>query len=280
MEFLHSASTKTPALATLYAFAERAAAALNQDARVRVLWLTGSLASGAADAYSDVDMRAAVQTEDFATIEAWWPELIERVSPTVWKRRWPGPAHEAIISAISSDYMRFDLVVQSVADTQPRSLEAVRVLFDKDGIAQHFNLTTPAQYNPLASLSYVVEEFIRLLGMLPIVVGRDDIPIGMEGQMGCHSLLLSLLLMENGIDRMAMGKRHVAKFLTDEQRDLLNSIPPLAATMESIIQDRIAYAQIFLPRARRLMAANQIAYPEAFELATRQYLKDILGIDI
>jgi len=270
----------TPAFSALHAFAERAAAALQQDDRVRVLWLTGSLAAGTADSHSDVDLRAAVQAEDFTQIEACWPELIDRIGPTVWRRRWPGPPHEAITSAITIDYMRFDLVIQSVADTQPRSLDALRVLFDKDGIAQRFNLAYPMQQNPLASLSYVVDEFIRLLGMLPIVVGRDDIPIAMEGQMGCHSLLISLLMIENGMDRMAMGKRHVAKFLTDEQRDLLANIPPLAPTMESIIRGRVAYAQMFLPRARRLLAANHMAYPEAFEVATRQHLKDALGIDI
>jgi len=273
-------SSRTPAFARLRAFAERAATALQQDDRVRALWLTGSLAAGTADSYSDVDLRAAIQAEDFTQIEACWPELIDRIGPTVWKRRWPGPPHEAITSAITADYMRFDLVIQSVADTQPRSLDALRVLFDKDVIAQQFNLTSALQYNPLDTLSYIVEEFIRLLGMLTIVVGRDDIPIGIEGQMGCHSLLISLLLFENGIDRTTMGKRHVAKFLTDEQRDLLAGLPPLAPSMESIIQGRVAYARYFLPRARQLMAANHMAYPEAFEIATRQHLKDTLGLDI
>ena len=32
--------------------------------------------------------------------------------------------------------------------------------------------------------------------------------------------------------------------------------------------------------ARQLMAANHMAYPEAFEIATRQHLKDTLGLDI
>jgi hypothetical protein len=176
--------------------------------------------------------------------------------------------------------MRFDLVVQSAADTQPRAREAVRVLFDKDGLAEQIDLTTSMQHDPLASLGYVVEEFIRLLGMLTIVVDRDDVPIGMEGQLGCHSLLISLLLMENGIDRMAMGKRHVAKFLTNEQRDALANVPTLAPTIESIIQGRIAYARLFLPRARRLMQANNKIYPQTFEDATWQHLKRSLGLDV
>jgi hypothetical protein len=62
----------------LTAFAEHAAAILLQDERVRILWLTGSLATGTADAQSDVDLRAAVQAEDFTTIGAWWPVFTGR----------------------------------------------------------------------------------------------------------------------------------------------------------------------------------------------------------
>ena len=162
---------ETPGLAALDRFASRAATALQQDERVRALWLTGSLVAGTADAQSDVDLRAAVRDAGSTFITN-------------------------ALSAITLDYTRFDLVVQSAADTQPRALEAVRLLFDKDGVAERVELTMPAQHDPLAALGYVVEEFIRLLGMLPIVVERDDVPIGMEGQMGCYSLLL----MENGID--------------------------------------------------------------------------------
>ncbi len=239
-----------PRAARLATFAERASAMLRPDDRVRVLWLTGSLAAGTADAQSDVDLRAAVPAEAFATIERWWPDLVDRVAPTVWKRRWSGPPDEAILGAITTDYLRFDLVVQSVADTQPRRLEPARVLFDKDGIADRFPLTTAPPPDPFARLPFVVEEFIRLLGMLPIVVERDDVPMGMEGQMGVHSLLISLLLLENGIDRAATGKRHVVSFLTAEQRDVLARAPSLDPSMDSIVQGRLAYARLFLPRAR------------------------------
>jgi hypothetical protein len=118
MEAYHNGSSGTPTLAALYAFAGRIAAALQRDDRVRTLWLTTSLAGGTADSQSDVDLRAAVLAKDFNQIAGWWPELVDCISPTVWKRRWPGPLNEAITSAITADYMRFDLVIQSVADTQ------------------------------------------------------------------------------------------------------------------------------------------------------------------
>lgn len=270
-------------VARLLAFAERAADRLRADERVRAIWLTGSLAAGVGDAQSDVDLRAAVRADDFATIGQWWRELIDEIAPTVWARRWPGPPDEAILSAITRDYERFDLVIQSAEDTRPRLLEAARVLFDKDGLAGRLlaPAASPAEpRDPLASLPVVVEEFIRLVGMLPIVVEREDVPIGMEGQMGLHGLLISLLLMENGIDRASSGKRHVAAYLSDEQRAVLARVPSLAPTMESIIQGRLAYARLFLPRAQRLMRAHGLSYPAEFEDATRRHLLETLNLSL
>jgi hypothetical protein len=266
--------------AKLRAFADQATSALRTEERVRLLWLTGSLAAGAADAQSDVDLRLAVREDDFVTIGQWWPGLIDLVSSTVWKRRYPGPPDEAILGAITTDYLRFDLVVQSVMDTKPRRLEAAQVLFDKDGSAESFPLTVAAPPDPFAHLAFLVEDFIRLLGMLPIVVERNDVPIGMEGQLALQSMLISLLLLENGIDRATTGKRHVAAYLTAEQRALLAQVPTLAPTMESLIEGRVAYGRLFLPRARRLMEAQGQVYPEAFETATKQHLLETLGLNV
>ena len=266
--------------ATLRAFAEQTRSILLTEDRVRLLWLTGSLAAGTSDAQSDVDLRLAVREEDFATVGQWWQDLIDLVAPTVWKRRWPGPPSEAILGAITTDYLRFDLVVQSVTDTQPRRLEAAQLIFDKDGIAEHFALTSATPSDPFANLPVLVEEFIRLLGMLPIVVERNDVPMGMEGQLALHSLFISVLLLENGIDRATTGKRHVVAYLTAEQRSILAQVPTLAPTMESVIEGRLAYGRLFLPRARRLMEAQGQAYPEAFEITTKRHVWETLGLSL
>jgi hypothetical protein len=236
------------------------------------------MAKGTADAQSDVDLRVAVRAEDFATIDQWWQDLLHQVAPLVWKRRWTGPPDEAILGAITDSYLCFDIVVQSLHDTRPRMLEAVRLIFDKDGEAEHFLLTMPSARDPYAHLPMLVEEYIRLLGMLPIVVERNDIPIGMEGQLALHSMLISLLLLENGIDRMITGKRHVAALLNEEQRAILMQVPSLAPTMESLIQGRLVYGRLFLPRARRLMEVHGQVYPEAFEAATTRHLWETLGL--
>lgn len=259
---------------------ESAAVCLRADERVRALWLTGSLANGTGDGESDVDLRAAIRASDFATIGSWWGASIDSLGAVVWKRRWPAPPDEVITSALTRDYGRFDVIYQSASDPRPRSLGAARLLFDKDSIAAALVLPgAPASPQPLAGLDFVVEEFIRMLGMLSIVVHREDPAIGMEGQFGCHSLLIALLLMENGVDRNVMGKRRVAPLLSAEQREILAALPAIAPDVASIAAGRLAYARVFLPRARKLMEANGMAYPEALEAATRRHLRVSLGLE-
>jgi hypothetical protein len=275
-----SETASSPAVGALLAFAERAVGRLGSDERVRVVWLTGSLAAGGADAQSDVDLRLAVRLPDFGSLRGWWPELVETVAPTVWRRLWAATPAQAIVGAISTAYVRFDLVVQPT-DAPLAAPGRARVLLDKDGVADRLlSAAAPPRPDLAERTTWVVEEFIRLVGMLPIVVGRDDLPIGLEGHMACHGLLLSLLLLENGIDRATSGKRHVAPLLTDEQRRVVAGAPPLEPTMASVVAGRAAYARLFLPRARRLMAARGLSYPDAFEQATRRHLKHTLDLDI
>ena len=77
-----------------------------------------------------------------------------------------------------------------------------------------------------------------------------------------------------------MGKRHVAPLLNDEQRMVIASVPPLEPTMDSVVRGRVAYARLFLPRARRLMERHGLAYPQAFEEATRRHLEEALRLEI
>ncbi len=44
------------------------------------------------------------------------------------------------------------------------------MLFDKVGLAEQITLTVPSSHQPLARLTFVVEEGIRLLGMLMLAI--------------------------------------------------------------------------------------------------------------
>lgn len=261
--------------APLRAFADRLAAVLRADERIAAAWLTGSLARGAADAWSDVDVLIAVRGPDFPAFVADWRALVDRVGPTVMARRF-GPDDRPIVTAVTPDWLRFDIVIGSADDRRPYSYAAT-LLFDREGIAERA-APAPAARDPLAGLPFLVEEFIRGLGLLPIVIGRDELFVAMFGVAVFRNHLAELMLLETGGRRG--GAKRLNPFLTDEQRAALATLPAPVLTRESLIRCHVACAELFLPRARRLMRRHGMAYPEEFERATRAYLHRTLGLTL
>src|SRR5258707_6331095 len=68
---------------------EQAAKVLGRDERVRALWVSGSLARGAADAWSDLDLIASVRDADFDAVAASWREWLAAVTPAAGARPRP-----------------------------------------------------------------------------------------------------------------------------------------------------------------------------------------------
>src|SRR4051812_44547370 len=60
---------------------------LRSNPRILAAWLTGSQARGTADRYSDVDLWLIVRPEDKDDFVADWPQISERVAPSVLRQR-------------------------------------------------------------------------------------------------------------------------------------------------------------------------------------------------
>lgn len=260
-----------------WAFVERLTAALGADERVLAIWLMGSLARGTADRYSDVDVRIAVRDADFPAAVEGWRELVDRVSPTVMRRRF-GPPDDPIVTAIAPDWLRFDIAIQPASSAKGRSYDAARLLFDRDGTGARSRVTAATPPDPLARLPFVVEEFIRVLGLLPVVIGRGEFFVALSGATILHNHLIDLFLMETGARRH--GAQRLNPLLTDEQRQALAALPPSTAEREPLIASHLACARLFLPRARKLMDEHGLAYPREFECALARHLHRALGVTL
>lgn len=236
--------------------------------------MIGSFARGP-DAYSDVDVLIAVRDADFSAFVEHWPAVIARVTPTIFVRQ-IGPANKPTITAITPDYLRFDITISAATSQDAHGYDAAVPLFDHDGLAARTTFGTTAARDPLNRLSLISEDFLRVLGLLPVVVGRGEFLIGLTPVMLLRDYLIDLLLLENG--RQRGGAKRLNPLLTDEQRHVLVNLPPLIPTRESVVEGHLACARLFLPRARRLTAAHGHPYPEEFERATLAYLRRTLGL--
>jgi hypothetical protein len=219
-----------PAYGVLYDAVERAV-----GGRGTLRLGVGSLTRGTADAYSDLDLVVEVDAPDgFDACAA-----LAGATPTVLLRAMPFGA-----IAITPEWLRVDLVVAPHGgDGGPPVPQPT----DVDGLAV---------------------EFLRVLGLLAVVVAREEWIVASDGAWLLRSFLVRLLLAENG-EGLMTGVKRLNEKLTAEQRKLVESLPPIAATRDGVIAAHLAIANAFLPRARRLATH----WPEALEDATLAYLR-------
>ncbi len=96
--------------------------------------------------------------------------------------------------------------------------------------------------------------------------------------------LVPLLLAEQGLTGAPPGRRpnplnpfpctkRLRPWLTDEQNQLLQSLPAVSASIDSAIDGYIALARAFLPRAWRLARQTDHSYPVEFERCHRAPLR-------
>jgi hypothetical protein len=194
----------------------------------------GALTRGTADAYSDLDL--VVEVDDPAAFDP--VAALADATPTVLLRTMPFSA-----IAVTPDWLRVDLVVA------PRG---------GDGGPQ------PA---PPTDVDGLAEEFLRVLGLLPVVVAREEWIVASDGAWLLRSFLVRLLLAENG-EGLMTGVKRLNEKLTAEQRALVEGLPPIVATRTGVIDAHRAIADAFIPRAKRLAQH----WPDALETAANDYL--------
>lgn len=261
----------TPRLAT------QIAEALADTAEVRALFLSGSHGTGTADAYSDIDF--VLVTQDGATdaIAALWKRTLSQFGDLVlWRDRNVAPT---LINAILSPATRIDLLILAPDQLARHTQDSLHVLIDRDGIFDTLPASAPALQLDRRRHTYQFEEFIRVLGLVTLVVGREEYINGVTGLMHLRRLLIDLLIAKANIPYRG-GALTLNRRLTAEQRDLLTSLPALIPTREGVIDAHRAYASAYLHRARAFASANDIPWPDAFEDATLTHIGQAIDLRI
>lgn len=254
-------------------------AVLERDPRVRAMWLAGSLGRGDADAYSDVDLLVAVAEEALPSVLAEAEQILRRVASLVLFRQVvPGAP---VFSTITDEWLRLDLVIVKPADVAHRARTSVRALFDRDGLSASLREGADP-FRPSGSGSRIValaEEFLRVLGLLVTIAGREEWSQGVIGGGLLRGHLSSLLLEEAQVADPG-GALRLYALLDPEQRDVLAGLPAIAATRSSVIDFSVACAEAFLPRARALARDRGASWPAGLESSTLAHLRRNLDVRI
>ena len=97
-------------------------------------------------------------------------------------------------------------------------------------------------------------------------------PGGYEAALSAAQLGADVTLVE----RAGVGGSAV---ITDEQKELLAALPSPEPTRGAMISVHLAYAEAYLPRARRLAKVWGVDWPDRFEQATWNHLRASLSLE-
>jgi predicted nucleotidyltransferase len=239
------------------------------DDRVRGLWLTGSLATGEDDSFSDVDMFVVVSEDVLADYLDGWPSFAEAYSPLLARRLGPAPVFNHVLHG----WLRWDVVVGTPAEVGNLDRTQVSEVFNLDGLAP----SSPSHRGAdPAVVQELTEEFLRVLGLLPVVLGRNELVTAVSGAGILRQLLTTLLRYRAEGDRLS-GALHLNRVLPADEVTALAALPPVYADRGAVVRLHLACAAMFLPVARELLGDG---YPFDLEAACWSHLRAHLGTDV
>jgi len=248
---------------------------LSTAPNVRALYLSGSYGNGLADEFSDIDF--VLVTTDGATdeIAELWRTTISKIGEIIlW---WDRATRPVLINAITDDWTRIDALILKPDQLGLQTQDSLKPLFDYDGIFDSLAKTATNKGPNRARFKYQFEEFIRILGLLHLAAGRKEYINGVLGVFHLRNLLVDLLIEETNAPNRG-GVLHLNRLITDAQKELLTTMPPAVPNLDAMVTAHLAYAAVYLPRARKLAQQWDIEWPERFEAATWAQLNRSMSI--
>ncbi|MGL4240485.1 MAG: hypothetical protein ACRCTI_05160, partial [Beijerinckiaceae bacterium] len=233
------------------------------------LYLSGSHARGTDDDYSDLDLVAVVEAPDQAGFSAKWRSHLNGMAPLVMFRSQGGQAI-TLTNAVTEDWDRVDLLLETTERFLHRPAGSILPLHDPSRRIEALGPAAPDTAALQRRIAGVTEEFIRVLGLLHVGLGREEHVLCTIGAGLLRDHLITLMKAEAGV--LNEGALHLSKSLPAADMATLQALPSPIPTRASALEVHMALARAFLPRARAWHQRHGTAWPAAFEAATRKHL--------
>lgn len=250
---------------------------LRGEPELRALFLGGSLGRSAGDRFSDVDLIAVVAPEAREGFAGRWRSVLGGITPVVfWRTR--GTAN-VLVNAITADWLRCDLYVVDPPAVAKRAQSGLTPLIDPAGIYATLPRQLPERTPDADRVRYLIEEFLRVLGLLPVVVGREEYVTAVWGA-GLQRDHLIQLMQEDVALADPGGALHLSRILPPEDMSVLTALPYPRPERQEVIDAHAALAAAFLPRAKQMAKKLGVAWPEAFAAATFAHVRKELDVEL
>ncbi len=255
---------------------ERFRALCQADPRVAAAFAGGSLATGTADEYSDLDLYLIVADEAYAEFFADRAHFLRQLGEPVFQEDFAGFGFDMILF-ILADGAKGELGLAQASHFRHIHGGPYRVLVDKPGLLAgvSFPLDRIAPEAQRRTLAGLLGSFWRHLDLLTGALGRGRLLTAMEylGEMRRALVGVSRL----AVDFADGGGHPPAEALLSEQ-----ALAALGATFAPFDRREIGRAaqeavRLFTAVARPLAGAQGVPYPEALERVVRARFERLAG---
>jgi predicted nucleotidyltransferase len=251
-----------PRYRQLYA---RALDVFGADDRVARVEVSGSIADGTADEWSDLDLKVIVRDDAIGAFLDEWRDWMNKITPTVLLDR---PIAPFIVNAVTDGGLTFDVSVWTESAPEWTPPPGFTVGFVS---GRRFE-------NHADAITYAVEERLRgLAGPGIRLAKRGDFVLHLATLGHTIGLLMEVLLAE--VDAVPEDPRHPERYLTPEQRAVFTSLPPVTPTYDGLLNFEMALARETLTRARPLFDRFGLEWPTALEAVAARNVRDHLGLE-
>jgi hypothetical protein len=255
---------------------EMAGAAAQASGLVDGLFLAGSFGRGTADDWSDVDLVGLAPAERHDAVTAWWRKWLNAQETLIYWKQWGRGG--TLTNAITESWLRVDLHLPGDGQLGERSQDGVRPLYDPENLHSRLMPSLPAHRPDARAVAEMIEEFIRILGLTPVGLGRKEYVIMAMGA-GMLRDLLSRLMQEELPIADRGGLLHLNKLLPPQDIAVLEALPYPGPERNALVEGQLAVARVFFPRAKRLAAELGMAWPGVFERSAQAHLANAIGRD-
>jgi hypothetical protein len=243
---------------------DRTLEVLLPDPRVRDVVVSGSIAEGTADVWSDLDVQIVAEVDAYEGFLNEWPTWLSAITATAFART---PIAPFIINTVTSDGLTFDLAVFAGRAPAPFRAEGYTV-----GL-----LSRQPQPTLANALEYAVAEQLRgLAGPFITLLRRNEHMRHLTGLPHILGLLTTVFLAEN--EAGPPGKLWNRTF-NPEQQAAVAALPAVRATREDIMAFGLGLAELLVTRARPLYAHYSLTWPTSFASVVAARLNRDLGVD-
>lgn len=255
-------------------FIDRVGAAAAASGLLDGLFLGGSFGRGTADAWSDVDLIGLAPKARHGAILDWWRTWLSAQEALIYWKQWGHGA--TLVNAITESWLRVDLLLPDNGQLDGRAQDGLRSLFDPQGLYTALPASLPEREPDGVAVLAMVEEFIRIIGLTPVALGRREYVVMAMGN-GMLRDLLSRLLQETLPLPDRGGLLHLNRLLPADDINMLEALPYPAPEKDALIEGQLAVARAFFPRAKVLVDQLRLEWPGAFEASARAHVARAIG---